>query len=530
MGLSVAVQPYNIMIAIVGLILGIIVGVLPGLGGANGVAILIPITFAMSPTSAVILLACIYWGALYGGGICSILFNIPGEPWAVAVTFDGYPMAKSGRAGKALVLSFLSHGVGAIIGVILLTFFAPLIAEFALRFGPPETAAVMVLTFSAMTRLGGKSALKSLVAIFLGFILAGVGMDIVSGKLRMTFGTVPLMGGFHFIVAVIGLFGLGEIFLTVEEGLKMEGVKAKVTLKDVWDGLRDLLRFRRILLMIFPDLVLGRPGAQWITSGWAIGPISFLTWAESSLMGSLIGCWLGIQPGGATPASFMAYGFAKSSAADKDQFGKGASSGVIAPEAAGHGAGTAATLPMITLGIPGSPTMAVIMGGLMIMGLQPGPMLFKEHADFVWGFIGSIWVANFLGLILVLAFAPAFAAILRIKFSILMPIIIYVCAIGAFAVNNRMIDIYYMIIFGIVGYLFKKLDYPMAPMVLALVLGSLAESAARQALIMGRGNPLIFFRPPIALPLMLIALFLFFWPSVSKWRKKQSGKKAAAPA
>jgi putative tricarboxylic transport membrane protein len=245
------------------------------------------------------------------------------------------------------------------------------------------------------------------------------------------------------------------------------------------------------------------------------------------LMGSLIGCWLGIQPGGATPASFMAYGFAKSSAADRDQYGKGASSGVIAPEAAGHAAGTCATLPMITLGIPGSPTMAVIMGGLMIMGLQPGPMLFKEHAEFVWGFIGSIWVANFLGLILVLAFAPAFAAILRIRFSILMPIIIYVCAIGAFAVNNRMIDIYYMIIFGIVGLLFKKLDYPMAPMVLALVLGNMAESAVRQALIMGRGNPIIFFRPPIALPLMLVALFLFLSPTLLKWKQKLFAKKEA---
>jgi putative tricarboxylic transport membrane protein len=315
-------------------------------------------------------------------------------------------------------------------------------------------------------------------------------MDIVSGKLRMTYGTVPLMGGFHFIVAVIGLFGLGEIFLTVEEGLKMEGVKAYVRMKDILEGLKELVRHRRVLML-----------------------------------GSLIGCWLGIQPGGATPASFMAYGFAKSSAIDKDEFGKGASSGVIAPEAAGHGAGTSATLPMITLGIPGSPTMAVIMGGLMIMGLQPGPMLFKEHVDFVWGFIGSIWVANFLGLILVLAFAPAFAAILRIKFSILMPIIIYICAIGAFAVNNRMIDIYYMIIFGVVGYLFKKLDYPIAPMVLALVLGNMAESAVRQALIMGRGNPIIFFRPPIALPLMLLALFLFFLPTLSKWKQKFFPKK-----
>jgi putative tricarboxylic transport membrane protein len=490
MGLTVAVEPYNLFIAVIGLILGIIVGVLPGLGGANGCAILIPITFAMKPTAAVILLACVYWGALYGGSICSILFNIPGEPWAVAVTFDGYPMAKSGRAGKALVLSSLSHGVGAVVGVILLTFFAPIIAEFALKFGPPETAAVMILTFSAMTRLGGKSALKSLVAIFLGFILAAVGMDIVSGQLRMTYGTVPLMGGFHFIIAVIGLFGIGEIFLTVEEGLKMEGIKAKVGLQDVWDALKDMLHYKKILVM-----------------------------------GSLIGCWLGIQPGGATPASFMAYGFAKGTSGNKEEFGKGASAGIIAPEAAGHGAGTSATLPMITLGIPGSPTMAVIMGGLMIWGLHPGPMLFKEHADFVWGLIGSIWVANFLGLFIVLAFAPLFAAILKIKFSILMPIIIYVCAIGAYAVNNRMIDIHYMIVFGIVGFLFKKLDYPIAPMVLALVLGNMAESAVRQALIMGRGNPLIFFRPPIALPLMVLAIILFLWPTISKWKAKLSAKK-----
>jgi len=491
MGLGVSLEPFNLLVAVIGLFLGIVVGVLPGLGGANGCAILIPITFVMPPEAALILLCCVYWGALYGGSICSILFNIPGEPWAVAVTFDGYPMAKQGRAGKALVLSSLSHGFGAVVGIILLTFFAPIIAEFALKFGPPETAAVMILTFSAMTRLGGKSALKSAIAIFLGFILASVGTDIVSGKLRMTFGTVPLMGGFNFIVAVIGLFGLGEIFLTVEEGLKMEGVKAKVTLKDVREALGELIQYRKILVL-----------------------------------GSLIGCWLGIQPGGATPASFMAYGFAKGALGDKEKFGQGASPGIIAPEAAGHGAGTSATLPMLTLGIPGSPTMAVIMGGLMIFGLQPGPMLFKEHTAFVWGIIGSCWVGNFLGLIMVLAFAPLFAAILKIRFGILLPAIIYVCAIGAYAVNNRMIDIHYMIIFGVVGFLFKKLDYPIAPMVLALVLGNMAESAARQALIMGHGNPLIFFRPPIALPLTLLALFLFFWPSISKWRKKHAANKA----
>lgn len=493
MGLGIALQPYNIIVAIVGLILGIIVGVLPGLGGANGVAILIPVVVTMPATTGVILLSSIYWGALYGGSITSILFNIPGEPWSVATTFDGYPMAKSGKAGKALVLAFLAHGVGAVVGVIMLTFFAPIIAEFALKFGPAEIFAVMMLTFSAFVGLGGTSPLKTVAAILFGFILAAVGMDIVSGQLRMTFGFIDLMGGFNFVVAVIGLFGLGEIFLTVEEGLNIEGIKARVGLKDIREGLAEIIRYPKALIM-----------------------------------GSLIGCWMGLKPGGATPASFMAYGFCKQAYGNKEEFGKGASAGIIAPEAAAHGAGTSATLPMITLGIPGSPTMAVIMGGLMIFGLQPGPMLFKEHADFVWGLIASCWVGNFLGFFLVLAFAPIFAAVLRIRFAIILPIIVYVCAIGAYAVNNRMIDVYYMILFGVLGYLFKKLNYPLAPMVLALVLGDIAEQAMRQALIMGQGNPLIFFKPPLALPITIAALIIFFWPLISAWIRKLPGKPVRA--
>ena len=492
MGLGIALQPYNLFIACIGLILGIIVGVLPGLGGANGVAILIPVVVVMPATTGVILLSSIYWGALYGGSITSILFNIPGEPWSVAATFDGYPMAKKGRAGFALVLSFLSHGVGALVGVVILTFLAPIIAEIALKFGPAEIFSVMMLTFSAFVGLGGKSPVKTVAAILFGFALAAVGMDIVSGQLRITFGSVVLMGGFNFIVAVIGLFGLGEIFLTVEEGLKVEGLVARVGIKDIIEGIKEVGKY-----------------------------------IKTVLMGAIIGCWMGVTPGGATPASFMAYGFAKESANNKDEFGKGASNGIIAPEAAAHGAGTSATLPMITLGIPGSPTMAVIMGGLMIFGLTPGPMLFKEHADFVWGLIASCWVGNVIGFFLVLIFAPLFAAVLKVRFSILMPAIIYVCAIGAYAVNNRVIDVYYMLIFGVLGYLFKKLDYPIAPMVLALVLGNMAEQAMRQALIMGQGNPIIFFQPPIALPIMLVALSIFFWPVISEWKKKLLGKKKA---
>jgi len=485
MGFQVALTPFNLMVALAGLLLGIIVGILPGLGGANGCAILIPVTFVMPPTAAVILLTSLYWGALYGGAITSILFNIPGEPWAVAVMFDGYPMAKRGDGGKALTASFLAHFVGGIFGVILLTFFAPLVAEFSLRFGPPETFAVMILTFSALVGLGGQSAVKTIISTCLGFILAAVGIDIISGQLRFTFGTTELMGGFNFIVAVIGLFGLGEIFLTVEEGLKMEGVAARLRWRDVIDVLRSMRRY------------------------W-----------KTVIMGSLVGVWMGFKPGGATPASFMAYGFAKASSSESEKFGQGHIAGVLAPEAAAHGAGTSALLPMITLGIPGSPTAAVILGGLMIWGLQPGPMLFKDKPDFVWGMIASTWIGLFLGLACVLAFAPLFAMVLRAPFAILMPIIVFVCAMGAYAVNNRMIDIWYMLIFGIVGFVFKKLQYNMAPMLLALVLGDLAEQTMRQSLIMSQGSAWIFLRPPIALPINLLALIIFFWPLIGGLRTR----------
>jgi putative tricarboxylic transport membrane protein len=497
MGLQVAAQPYNLITVVVGLILGVIIGVLPGLGGANGCAILIPITFVMPPVAAVILLASVYWGSLYGGCICSILFNIPGEPWAVASTFDGYPMAKKGQAGKALSAAFFAHFVGAVFGTILLTFFAPVLAAFALRFGPPEVFAVMLLTFSAFVGLVGKSPIKTIVSTALGFILAAVGIDIVSGELRMNFGLVPLMGGFNFIVAVIGLFGIGEIFLTVEEGLRIEGIKVRMRWKDIAETLKEMAKYRRVLAL-----------------------------------GATVGVWMGFKPGGATPASFMAYGFAKAGAktGEQEEFGKGHIAGIFAPESAAHGAGTSAMIPMITLGIPGSPTAAVILGGLMIWGLQPGPMLFKDNPDFVWGLIGSTWIANFLGLFVVLAFAPVFAAVLRAPFPILMPLLIFICAIGAYAVNNRMIDIWYMMIFGVIGWAFKKLDYNMAPMLLALVLGDMAESAMRQSLLMSQGSLWIFVQPPIALPLVIAAALIVIWPSMGPTLRRLRAKDVPAKA
>ena len=495
LGFQVAITPFNLFIAVIGILLGTIIGVLPGLGGANGVAILLPLTFTMPPTSAIILLTCIYWGALFGGAITSVLFNIPGEPWSVATTFDGYPLAKQGQSGQALTAAFTSSFVGAFFSIVLITFFAPLLAEIALKFGPPEFFAIQLLTFSSFVGLGGGNPLKSLVSILIGFILATVGLDIVTGQLRLTFGFTDLMKGFDFIVAVIGLFGIGEILLSVEEGLKFEGAKTRMNMRVVLDT-------------------------------WKILPRYYRTFVR----GSIIGFWMGFKPGGATPASFMSYAFAKRFSKNPERFGKGEIEGIVAPETAAHAAGVAAILPMITLGIPGSPTAAVMLGGLIIWGLQPGPMLFVDNRDFVWGLIASMYTGNVIGVVMVLAFVPFFAAILRVPFAILTPLIVVICAIGSYAVHNSMIDIWYMLIFGVVGYVFKKLDYPIAPLVLALVLGDLAENALRQSLIMSQGSLAIFLARPISGAITAAAIFFFILPIITPWWRRFRGLPAAAPA
>ncbi|MBA3588937.1 tripartite tricarboxylate transporter permease [Methylibium sp.] len=480
-GFGVILTPMNIGLMFVGIILGVLIGVLPGLGGANGVAILLPLTFSMSPTSAIIMLSCIYWGALFGGAITSILFNIPGEPWSVATTFDGYPMASKGNAGEALTTAFTSSFVGAFIAVIMITFLAPLVADFALQFGSPEFFAVYLLTFCSFVGMGKGSPAKVLVSMGLGFALASVGMDTMTGQLRLTFGQPELMRGFDFLIAVIGLFGIGEILLSMEEGLKFSGKNAKID----------------------PKVVL----ATWkkLPQYWML-----------SLRSSVVGMWMGVTPGGATPASFMSYGLAKKMSKRGDKFGTGEIEGIIAPETAAHAAGTAALLPMLALGIPGSPTAAVLLGGLLIWGLQPGPLMFTEQKDFVWGLIASMYLGNIVGLIVVLTTVPLFASILRIPFSIIAPVIITVCAIGAYTVNNAMLDIWYMLGFGVVGYVFKKLDFPLAPLVLALVLGDKAEDSFRQAMLVSQGDVLIMWSNPLVGGITTLALTLLFWPIIAK--------------
>jgi putative tricarboxylic transport membrane protein len=476
-GFAVTLQPFNIMVMVIGILLGIIIGVLPGLGGANGVAILLPLTFSMPPTSAIIMLSCIYWGALFGGAITSILFNIPGEPWSVATTFDGHPMAQKGRAGEALTAAFTSSFVGALFAVIMITLVAPLVARFALQFGAPEKFSVYFLAFCSFVGMSKEPPFKTIVAMMIGFALASVGLDQMTGQLRLTFGIQELLTGFDFLIAVIGLFGIGEILLTMEEGLSFRGRTIKINLKVVFQTWAELPRY-------------------WLTS----------------LRSCVIGCWMGITPAGATPASFMSYGIAKRVSKRGRNFGNGEIEGVIAPETAAHAAGTSALLPMLALGVPGSPTAAVLLGGLLIWGLQPGPMLFVEQKEFVWGLIASMYLGNLFGLLIVLTCVPFLAAILRIPFSIIAPVIMVICAIGAYTVHNSVFDIVLMLVFGVVGYVFKKCSYPLAPLVLAIVLGDKAEESFRQSLLGSQGSLTVFWSNGLVSTIMALGLIALFWP------------------
>ena len=362
----------------------------------------------------------------------------------------------------------------------MLTFMAPIVANFALDFGPPEFFSVYLLTFCSFVGMGRQSPFKVISSMMLGFAFACVGTDEITGGLRLTFGTETLLTGFHFLIAVIGLFGIGEILVTIEKGLQFEGRSAKINPFVVWQTWKKLPKF-------------------WVTI----------------IRGTAVGIWLGVTPGGATPASFMSYGLAKRFSRNGHKFGTGELEGVVAPETAAHAAGTSALLPMLTLGIPGSPTAAVLLGGLLIWGLQPGPLLFVEQKDFVWGLIASIYLGNVVGLAIVLSTVPLWASIMRIPFSIIAPIIIVVCAIGSYTLSNAPADLIFMVMFGGIGYLFKKLDYPLAPMVLAIVLGGRAESSFRQSMIGSQGDLSIFWSNGLVGTITALSMIMLFWPLIS---------------
>ncbi|HUF42152.1 MAG TPA: tripartite tricarboxylate transporter permease [Verrucomicrobiae bacterium] len=472
-----------------GVILGLVNGVLPGVGGTTGVAILLPITVFLEPTAALIMLAGIYWGSMYGGVVSSILFAVPGNPWSVAVMFDGRPLAKSGRAGLAMASAFSVSFVGAITASILFTFFALPFADMALRFGPPDLFAILLIAFGTFVGLGGSPA-KALVMMSAGFLLSTVGLDVVTGQPRLTFGTLMLLQGFHFVPVTIGLYGIGEVLFNAAERhkIKIEELSAAAKL-----GIGDILESFRVVRKHI-----------WL-----------------ALTCALMGFITGILPGlGATPASFMAYGLARKISRHPEQFGQGAIEGVIAPEAANNAAGTGSLLPMLVLGIPGSPTAAIMMAGVFMWGLLPGPRLFTENPDFVWSFIASLYVANVVAFAIVLAATPILAAILRTPYAILAPFIVVMCILGAYAIQNSLFDVWLVLVFGILGFVLRKLDYPLAPLIVALVLGDLTETALRQSLIMSDGSMLIFFARPLTAAFMLVALFLFFLPLLVLLRQR----------
>ena len=489
-GFAIALQPLNLGLIVFGCAVGLFIGAMPGLGSVNGVAILLPMTFLVPPTSAIIFLGAIYYGAMYGGAISSIMLGIPGASTAVATTFDGRPMALQGKADFALVAAATASFVGGSISIVLFTLFAPPLADVALAFGPPEEFALMILAFATFIGLGGDDIPKTFFSIFIGLVFSAVGLDIVSGQPRLIFFELPgFFHGVNFLVLAIGIYGIGEILWTMEVSKGNVVVsQANVTIRGIGKSLRALLKTTKTMLM-----------------------------------GSFLGYFVGILPAaGATPGSLMAYGIAKATSKDSDSFGKGNVEGVVAPEAANNAASTGSMLPMLTLGIPGSPTTAILLGGMVIWGLEPGPLLFVEHKEFVWGLIASLYAANLFALLINIAFIPMFIWVLKMPFTILAPIIFILCIVGGYAPTNSMHDIWLMFIFGVVGYLMRKLDYPMAPAVLAIVLGPLAERSMRQSLIGSHGDIMTFFERPISGTIMVLGIVLLLLPLVKIVRRREA--------
>ncbi|HEX2540557.1 MAG TPA: tripartite tricarboxylate transporter permease [Caldimonas sp.] len=495
LGFSVALTPFNLFMAVCGVILGILIGALPGIGPPSGVALLLPLTFGMDPTSGIIMLAALYAGTMYGGTITAVLINTPGESASVVTCLDGHQMALQGRAGPALGIAAIASFIAGTIGVFLLMLVSPLLARWSLAFGPPENFALMLLGLTTVTLLTGESPLKGYISMVFGLMLATVGFDIVSGDARFAFGIPEMMDGIDFLPVAIGLFGIGEVLAGAESASGSRLASGRY-------GLRDVLP----------------TAADWLRSRWAI------------LRGTVLGFVVGTLPGaGPTVATFMAYAVEKKVSRHTEELGRGAIEGVAAPEAANNAAATGAMVPMLTLGIPGSATTAIMLGGLLMWGLRPGPQLFEKNPQFVWGLIASQYIANVLLLILSTAFIPLFVRALRVPYGILMPIIIVLCITGAFSLKNSSFDVGVMLAFGALGYAMKKLGYSPAALVLALVLGPLAERALRQSLIISDAGIGIFFMRPISAVLTVAALAAILVPTVRGILAASRRRAAAAP-
>jgi putative tricarboxylic transport membrane protein len=485
-GFGIAFTLTNLTFALIGALLGTIVGILPGLGPAATISLLLPLSFKIaSPVTSIIMMAGIFYGAMYGGSTTSILVNIPGEAASVVTCIDGYQMALKGRAGPALGMAAIGSFIAGTIGIIGLTFVAPPLAEFALKFGPPEYFALTLLGLLMATLLGGSSVVKGLIVVVLGLLLGSVGLDPISGAVRFTWGFFMLQEGVDFVTLAMGMFGIGEILINLEKELTTELVTQKIT--HLWPTLKD-----------------------WAESKWAV------------LRGSLIGFFIGILPGGgAVISSLVSYAVEKKASKHPEEFGKGAIQGVAGPESANNSAASASFIPLLTLGIPGNASIAMIFAALLIQGVQPGPFLIAERPDVFWGVVASMYIGNVMLLILNLPMVGLWVQLLRVPYAILAPIIVLFCCVGVYSVRNTVFDIWIMGIFGIIGYLFRKVDLEPGPLLLAFVLGPILERSLRQALLISAGSPFIFFKRPISGTIMGFLLIFIVFQIVAGFRRRR---------
>lgn len=484
-GLSVAGTWNNLFFCFVGVFFGTLVGVLPGIGPTATLAVLLPVTFGLPASTAIIMLSGIYYGAYYGGSTTSILVNIPGEAASVVTCLDGYQMALAGRAGVALGISAFGSFIAGTFGLVVLQTIAPMLVTVALKFGAPEYFSLMILGLIVLTFLTEKSMVKALMLAGVGVILGTVGLDSITGTARFNFDIPELLDGVGIVPMAMGLFGIAEIFLNLEKQIRREVVKMNIT------G----------LLPSFQD---------WMESKWAI------------VRGSVVGFALGMLPGGGgVIASFASYAVEKMSSKHPEKFGHGAIEGVAGPESANNAAASAGFVPLLTLGIPVGAVQAILLGALMLHGVTPGPMLLTEHPDIFWGVIASMYIGNVLLLVLNLPLIGLWVKVLKVPYGILFPIILFFCIIGAYAINGSTTDLAIMLTFGVVGYLMKKVDYEPAPMILAFVLSPILERSLRQSLLMSKGSFTIFFNSPISLVSLILALALIVLAIVPRIRKKR---------
>ena len=490
-GIATVLTPVNLLLLALGVLVGMVIGVMPGLGPSAGIAILLPVTFSLDPTGAVVMLAAIYYGAMYGGTITSVLINTPGESATIASTFDGYPLAKLGRAGPALVMAAVASFVAGTIGTVLLSIAAPLLSSVTSRFGPPELFLLVFAGLLTLVIVIGRNRLLGALSALVGFAIATVGVDISGGEQRYTFGSPELINGVDFIPVAIGIFGLGEVLHALYLGAHKEKVgyfSVKARGRQFWPT-RDDVRQSRV-------------------------PI---------LRGSLLGFFVGTTPGaGATVASLMSYSVEKSVSKTPEKFGKGAMAGLVGPEAANNGASTGAMVPLLTLGIPGSASTAVLLGGFLMWGLQPGPLLMEQNPEFAWGLIASMYLGNVMLLLVNVFCIPAFATIARVPFRVLAPVIIVLCTFGTYAVNASMVEVGIMLGCGVLGLFMRRFGFSPAALVIALVLGPIAEESLRQTLIISQGSPVIFLqRAPSVILLVVMAVLMVLPVALTLLRRRR---------